>query len=123
MNQSKKEYIERHDMFDNSVIFSVYTKEYGTIEVIPLEHLINLPTIDIAERAEGVWIPVVSRKISKRQFVCSNCERVQENIVKVHNYRYCPQCGASMHFVGEVEKEWKSRREEVDCNEMDSNAL
>ena len=43
------EYIERDDLLNNADILTVQTREYGTIDVVPVEYLSNLPAADVVK--------------------------------------------------------------------------
>ena len=43
------EYLRRDDVLSNADIITVQTREYGTIDVVPVEYLADLPTADVVE--------------------------------------------------------------------------
>ena len=43
------EYLRRDEVLSDADIITVQTKEYGTIEVVPVEYLADLPTADVVE--------------------------------------------------------------------------
>ena len=43
------EYLKRDDVLNNADIITVQTREYGTIDVVPVEYLADLPTVDVVE--------------------------------------------------------------------------
>lgn len=51
-----KEYIEREAMFDSSNIIAMHTREYGNIEVVPVDCLVDIPSADVVEVVHGRWI-------------------------------------------------------------------
>jgi hypothetical protein len=46
MANEKLDLIDRHALLENSDVFTVHTKEYGSIEVIPVDAVGDAPTAD-----------------------------------------------------------------------------
>ena len=46
------EYIDRDKVFNKADILTVHTREYGSIEVVPVEYLADLPIADVVPRSE-----------------------------------------------------------------------
>lgn len=101
------EYLKRDDVFNKADVLTVYTKEYGTIEVVPVEYLADLPTADVAEVKHGRWIEQkpnpevmkefhnlkIGRAMSENSiyWTCSEC-----GLWGTPSQKYCPYCGAKM---------------------------
>lgn len=86
------EYIEREAALSQTEILTIQTQEYGKIDVMPVEYIANLPTInseDAAPVVHGRWIKDESGVIC-----CSECGEEHE----WEDYRapYCDTCGAKM---------------------------
>lgn len=81
------DYLEREKVLDDSNIITVQTREYGNIEVIPVDYISNLPTVNkVIERGE--W---VIRTSTHDSFKCSRCGNNHERQTP-----YCPNCGKYM---------------------------
>lgn len=98
-------YINREDIFDSSNIITVYTKEYGTIEVIPMECLIDLPISNVKEIKYGHWeYDPNGTDWNLDAWRCSECRCKNDNLgmrSDINPYlfagsHYCPHCGAKM---------------------------
>ncbi len=66
------------------------TKEYGTIDVVPVEYLADLPSVDVAEVKHGKWDEIRNAygEIEGWLCKCGRNAKAKEN--------YCPSCGAKM---------------------------
>ena len=53
--------------------------------------LANAPTVDAVEVVHGRWIDVALRYTEVKE-ECSVCH----GVVRVHGFRFCPNCGAKM---------------------------
>lgn len=42
-----KEYLELEKVLDDSHIITVQTRDYGSLEVVPVEYLTNIPSTDV----------------------------------------------------------------------------
>lgn len=49
---AEKEYIEREAVLNHADIITVHTREYGSIDVIPVDCVSDIPAADVAPRAE-----------------------------------------------------------------------
>ena len=52
------EYISRNDALLHSEIIRVYSKDYGNIDVVPVEYLADIPAADVQPIQRGKWIGV-----------------------------------------------------------------
>ena len=93
------EYLKRDVVLSNADIITVQTREYGNIDVVPVEYLADLPTADVVEVKHGYWIEVnhtgnsqKGRHIkytTKKCSVCGYCNGRRKT-------KRCPECGAKM---------------------------
>lgn len=105
------EYICREDVLDNSNIITVQTKEYGSIEVIPVDTIADIELANVQPVKHGRWIeksPYKDETVKGLEFqiVCSECDEQNCSLEFDENYnaigktfyrtRYCPTCGAKM---------------------------
>lgn len=94
------EYISRDDVLDNSNIITVQTKEYGSIEVIPVDTIADIELADVQPVKHGRWIEV-SPKHSRCSVCDTTCLIAVYPISKEANF--CPNCGARMIKDGDAE--------------------
>lgn len=93
------DYIKREDVLDNSNIITVQTKEYGSIEVIPVDTIANIELADVQDVKHGRWIDIYEwAKMHDSTpsgmctyYWCSECQTEQEK-----KSNFCPNCGARM---------------------------
>ena len=85
------EYLRRDEVLSDADIITVQTKEYGTIEVVPVEYLADLLTADVAEVKHGEWS--LKYEGVGHYWECSECGF--KNCVMPRT-NYCPHCGAKM---------------------------
>ena len=74
------EYLKRDDVLSNADIITVQTREYGNIDVIPVEYLADLPTADVVEVVR-----------------CEKCEYSKlliDNENRNHIFRHCRMINA-----------------------------
>ena len=100
------EYISREDVLDNSNIITVQTKEYGSIEVIPVDTITDIDLADVQPVRHGRWLNHHAIWIDQPkiegwfvQAKCSECEKwahVMNPYTKSVDYECCPHCGARM---------------------------
>ena len=100
------EYISREDVLDNSNIITVQTKEYGSIEVIPVDTITDIELADVQPVRHGRWLNHHAIWIDQPkiegwfvQAKCSECEKwahVMNPYTKSVDYECCPHCGARM---------------------------
>ena len=83
------EYINRADVLDSKNIITVHTKEYGSIDVVPVDCIADIPAANVIEDRHGRWI------ISSDGYYpyCSECK---EEPAKGIMSKHCPNCGAIM---------------------------
>lgn len=87
------EYISKDDVLLHSEIIRVYSKDYGNIDVVPVEYLADIPAADVQPVRHGRWIEVTPKH--SRCSVCdTTCLIAVYPISKGANY--CPNCGARM---------------------------
>ncbi|MGN1157790.1 MAG: hypothetical protein ACI4TK_16560 [Agathobacter sp.] len=78
------EYLKRDDVFSKADILTVHTKEYGSIEAIPVEYLADLPIVDAVEvvrcakclHGRSIDKNKVPEKYFKPDCVVCECEEV-----------------------------------------------
>ena len=85
--------ISRSEMLKESGILTVHTREYGTIDVIPVGYLQDIRNAD-TER-HGTWIYVDS-DLGWRNEKCSVCGEIVTVYDEDDSYKYCRNCGARM---------------------------
>lgn len=84
--------ISRQAVIDNA--FEVNTKEYGNIEVVGIDAVMNLPTVEAVPVRHGKWNKV---KHYDNVFSCSYCgELTTETVMGTPRFEFCPMCGAKM---------------------------
>ena len=84
------EYISRENVLNNSNIITVQTKEYGSIEVIPVDTIADIELADVQPVKHGKWIECCNEFDKK----CSCCDKVHGTIYE--REPFCPNCGAKM---------------------------
>ena len=79
------DYISREDVFDNNNIIIVQTKEYGSIEVIPVDTIVDIELADV----QPVVYAHKTINVGRRSY-CSNCGKlaIMED--------FCSKCGAKI---------------------------
>ena len=94
------EYISRDDALLHSEIIRVYSKDYGNIDVVPVEYLADIPAADVKTEIHAYWI------------------RGKEFGFKTHNPTwYCSNCGGSIRYDTTLRTYQKHKKsvEEVNC--------
>ena len=98
-------YISCEEVFDSSNIITVRTKEYGRIDVIPVDYLADIPLANVKEIKYGHWeYDPNGTDWNLGAWRCSECSCKNNNLgVKndINPYlfagsHYCPQCGIEM---------------------------
>ena len=87
-------YIDRNKVFSKADILTVHTREYGSIEVVPVEYLADLPIADVVPRSE---VEQLQKKlvVQKR---CNNelvkiCEKLNKDLAEFENKQFsCDSC-------------------------------
>ena len=94
MSNERLDLIDRHALLENADVFTMHTKEYGSIEVIPVDAVGDAPTVDAVPVVHGRWIWSEENEC----WVCSNCEMSALNDYRGNSTAsdYCPKCGAKM---------------------------
>lgn len=87
------EYLEFEKVLDDKNIITVQTREYGSIEVIPVDTITDIELSDAQPVRRGRWI-------GDEVIQCSICNftlngNAYERIVRKY-FKYCPYCGARM---------------------------
>lgn len=94
------DYISRDDALLHSEIIRVYSKDYGNIDVVPVEYLADIPATDVQPVVHAYWI------------------RGKEFGFRTHNsIWYCSNCGGSIRYnttLGTYQKD-KKPVQEVNC--------
>ncbi len=97
MPTGKCDLISRKALLDDRDILTVYTREYGNIDVIPVEIVVDAPAVEAEPLRHGRW---VDRMV--RDWRCSECGEAIYKVRNVDGYcyddkpNYCPKCGAKM---------------------------
>jgi hypothetical protein len=93
---TEKRLIDANKLLENSDVFTMHTKEYGCIEVIPVEQIWDAPTVDAVEVVHGRWnekqeqIPWCEDDVDT-YWMCSVC-----GAIEIGKTNYCHNCGAKM---------------------------
>lgn len=82
------EYITKEEACKES--FIVQTKEYGSIEVVPVDYIASIEAADVQPKKFGHWIG--NPYMLNRQ-KCSECGFWQDDL---HIDNFCPSCGVDM---------------------------
>lgn len=91
------EYISKDDVLLHSEIIRVYSKDYGNIDVVPVEYLADIPAADVQPVKHGRWI---NHRINDEKSLlhgaikdttCSECGKSTP-----YKTDYCMHCGARM---------------------------
>ena len=98
------EYISREAVLDNSNIITVHTKEYGSIEVIPVDTIADIELADVQPIKKGHWNHNTSKYISELdayfiQACCSCCGKYSDRVDSystIMSNETCSHCGARM---------------------------
>ena len=98
------EYICREDVLDNSNIITVQTKEYGSIEVIPVDTIADIELADVQPIKHGRWNHNTSKYIGELdayfiQACCSCCGKYSDRVdsySQLMSNEYCSHCGAKI---------------------------
>ena len=98
-------YISCEEIFDESNIITVRTKEYGRLDVIPVKYIVNTPLANVKEIKYGHWeYDHNGMDWGIGAWICSECGYKNDNLGTKNNINpyvfagshYCPQCGAQM---------------------------
>jgi len=81
--------ISRKALLDDNDILEVYTREYGNIDVIPVEIVEDAPTIEAEPVRHGRWICL------EPEIGLFECESCGHKILRA-KCNYCPSSGAKM---------------------------
>lgn len=94
------DYISRDDALLHSEIIRVYSKDYGNIDVVPVEYLADIPSADVQPVKRGNWV-----QIGEQSAKCTECggvlksngiDKTGKALIFNAVYHYCPYCGARM---------------------------
>lgn len=79
------EYLSRDDVLLHSEIIRVYSKDYGNIDVVPVEYLADIPATDV----QPIVYAHKTINVGRRSY-CSNCGKlaIMED--------FCSKCGAKV---------------------------
>ena len=80
------EYLELKKVLDDKNIITVQTKEYGSIEVIPVDTITDIELADAKPVKRGEW-----GKRAYNRVQCSYCGKCEDIATD-----FCPNCGADM---------------------------
>lgn len=84
------EYIEREAALSKPEILTIHTKEFGKIDVVPVEYIADLPAANVELVVHGEWIKEDTGVIR-----CSECG--EEHAWLDYRAPYCDTCGAKMN--------------------------
>ena len=91
------EYISRDDALLHSEIIRVYSKDYGNIDVVPVEYLADIPAADVQPVVHAYWIELPKAlNPNENPCKCSNCGHVLSFMNYYPKSKYCDDCGARM---------------------------
>ena len=108
------EYLEHEKVLDDSNIITVQTREYGSIEVIPVDTITDIELADVQPVKRGRWIEKSEEYyrlwqdsgrswddmpyfVTGLKFACSCCfKQYDVNAEGVEEWDFCPKCGADM---------------------------
>ena len=98
------EYLELEKVLDDSNILTVQTKEYGSIEVIPVDTITDIKLADAEPVKHGRWTDNVYKYVKSLdayfiQAKCSVCGRYSDRIdiySRFMSNECCSRCGARM---------------------------
>ena len=79
-------YVKYEKVLDDINIITVQTKEYGSIEVIPVDTIIDIELADVQPVKRGEW-----GKRAYNRVQCSYCGKCEDIATD-----FCPNCGADM---------------------------
>ena len=82
-------YIDCKEVFDKSNIITVNTREYGRIDVIPVDTLVEIPLANVKAVKYGKWLINCDGYYP----YCSECKEEPKGGLMS---QYCPHCGATM---------------------------
>ena len=86
---NEKRLIDAHDLWSDILMLPHNGDMISSEEVE--QAIINAPTVDAVEVVHGRWIDVALRYTEVKE-ECSVCH----GVVRVHGFRFCPNCGAKM---------------------------
>ena len=73
------DYLNRDDVLNNTDIITVQTREYGTIDVVPVEYLADLPTADVVKRpctcSECKHFKIINFMTKKNEPALAECQK------------------------------------------------
>ena len=104
------EYLELEKVLDDSNIITVQTREYGSIEVIPVDTITDIELADV-QPSNRKPIKITEAEfwvqgflVQEKYYCCPNCEKVLGNL-RVHNvhelineYKFCNECGQGLDW-------------------------
>ena len=95
------EYLELEKVLDDKNIITVQTREYGSIEVIPVDTITDIELADAKPVKRGEWCPPLMGQ-GKCDTYCGRCfGKIMRNSTGLFEETpFCPHCGADMR------KEW-----------------
>ena len=93
------EYLKRDDVLASSEILTVDTRNYGRIDVVPVEYLADIPSADVQEKKYCKMIPLEPDcRDCTDVFICTNChQHIHLGFIrKEYSGSYCLECGAEV---------------------------
>ena len=76
------EYISREDVLDNSNIITVHTEEYGSIEVIPVDTIADIESVDVQPKDRWINARENPPKIGEQVLVCDKFKQTDKMTYK-----------------------------------------
>lgn len=108
------EYISREYVLDNSNIITVHTKEYGSIDVIPVDTIADIELADVQDVVHAYWIELPrALNPNENPCKCSNCGHVLSFMNYYPKSKYCDDCGARMDLNGAIPDRCRNY---IDCD-------
>lgn len=93
------EYLEYEKVLDDKNIITVQTREYGSIEVIPVDTITDIELSDVQPKATCRMIPFETDCRGYTDvFICTNCQlHIHLGFIsKNYGGNFCLECGAEV---------------------------
>lgn len=94
------EYLELERVLDDKNIITVQTKEYGSIDVIPVDTITDIELSDVQPVKHGKWEELTDYGgWGDTHYRCSVCGEewyLEDGTPQQNNMNFCPRCGAIM---------------------------
>lgn len=92
------EYLELEKVLDDKNIITVQTKEYDSIDVIPVDTITDIELSDVQPVKRGHWDYSEKENGECAWYFCSCCDEPAEQLYNDNPLlsEFCPHCGADM---------------------------